>query len=207
MENFLTENLTYSQANIITEAAVDDKGHKNWYMEGIFVQGDVRNLNNRIYPISEIRKAVDDVNARAQDFTVWGELDHPESMSINLDRVSHFIEKMWMDGKNGMGRLKIVDTLMGQTVTAMLSGGGRLGVSSRGTGELNYDGIVTDYAIQTVDIVATPSAKDARPVAIFETFNGRGGSKREDLIKAVQHDPKAQKYLQKELLNWLDNLK
>jgi hypothetical protein len=203
----LIETYTASEAKIITESKLDDNGKKHWYLEGIFVQGDVRNLNNRIYPTSEIKKAVDDINNRATDFTVWGELDHPAELQINLDRVSHLIEKMWMDGRNGMGRMKIINTMMGQTAQAMLDSGGKLGVSSRGSGGVNYDGIVEDYEIITVDIVATPSCSSARPVAIYEAFNGRGASKREDLIKSVQHDPAAQKYLHKELLNWLDSIK
>ena len=202
----LTEYLTASQGQLITEAKADEQGNKNWYLEGIFVQGDVRNLNNRVYPTSEIKRAVDLVNVKAKDFTVWGELDHPAELQINLDRVSHMIEKMWMAGNNGMGRLKIIDTHMGKTARAMLEAGGKLGVSSRGSGNVDYDGKVSDFEIITVDIVATPSAPDAKPVAIYETYNGRGGSMREDLIRAVAHDPKAQKHLHKELLNWLNKL-
>lgn len=207
MSNFLIETYTASEAKILTEAKADDHGKKHWYLEGIFVQGDVRNLNNRIYPTSEIKKAVEDINKRASDFTVWGELDHPAELQINLDRVSHMIERMWMDGKNGMGRMKIINTLMGQTAQAMLDAGGKLGVSSRGSGSVSYDGMVEDYCIVSCDLVANPSASDARPLALYETFNGRGASMREDLIRSVQHDPAAQKYLHRELLNWLDNIK
>lgn len=202
----LTEHLTASQANLVTEAKTADNGEKHWYLQGIFVQGDVRNLNNRIYPTSEIKKAVDAVNKKAKDFTVWGELDHPSELQINLDRVSHMIEEMWMDGNNGMGKLKIINTMMGQTARAMLEAGGKLGVSSRGSGDVDYDGRVSDFEIITVDIVATPSAPDAKPVAIYEAFNGRGGSEREKLIQAVQHDPKAQKYLHASLLSWFDKI-
>lgn len=198
--------MTASQAKMVTEAKVDENGEKNWYLEGIFVQGDKRNLNNRVYPTSEITNAVNQVNSRAKDFTVWGELDHPAELQINLDRVSHLIEKMWMDGNNGMGRLKIIDTMMGNTAKAMLKAGGKLGVSSRGSGEVDYDGRVSQFEIITVDIVATPSAPDAKPVAIYEAFDGRRGSVREDLIRAVAHDPKAQKYLHSELIDWLKTI-
>ena len=203
---YLTEYLTASQGQLITEAKSDDQGNKNWYLEGIFVQGNVRNLNNRIYPTSEIKKAVEMVNVKAKDFTVWGELDHPTELQINLDRVSHMIEKMWMVGDNGLGRLRIIDTHMGKTAKAMLECGGRIGVSSRGSGNVDYDGKVSDYEIITIDLVATPSGPDCKPVAIYETYNGRGGAMREDLIRSVAHDPKAQKYLHKELLNWLNTL-
>ncbi len=201
----LTEYLTASQAKLLTEAAEED-GKKYWYLQGTFVQGDVRNLNNRVYPTTEIKKAVDLINKKAQDFTVWGELDHPTELQINMDRVSHMIEKMWMDGNNGMGRLKIIETDMGKIARAMLEAGGKLGVSSRGSGNVDYDGRVSDFEIITVDIVATPSAPDAKPVAIYEAFNGKGGSMREDLIRAVSNDPKAQKHLHAELLKWLNNL-
>ncbi len=202
----LTEYLTASQAKLLTEAAVDADGQKHWYLKGTFVQGDVRNLNNRIYPTNEIKKAVDLVNKRATDFTVWGELDHPSELQINLDRVSHMIEEMWMDGNNGMGKLKIINTMMGQTARAMLEAGGKLGVSSRGSGNVDYDGMVSDFEIVTVDIVATPSAPDAKPVAIYEAFNGARGAIREDLARAVMNDPKAQKFLNLEIMDFIKKL-
>lgn len=204
--NHLIETFTPKQANILSEAKVNDKGEKNWYLEGIFVQAEIKNLNGRIYPRKEIENAVNDINKRAQDFTVWGELDHPEEIGINLSKVSHLIEKMWMDGNNGMGRLRIIDTPMGNIAQAMLEVGGKIGVSSRGTGELDYNGIVHNYQVSTIDIVCTPSGMDCKPRAIFEAFNGNGGARREDLVRSVRHDPKAQKYLQKELLTWLNSI-
>lgn len=206
MSQNLTEHLTASQAKLMTESKTSEDGKKNWYLQGTFVQGDVRNLNNRVYPTSEIRKAVQLVNQKAKDFTVWGELDHPSELQINLDRVSHMIEEMWMDGNNGMGRLKIIDTDMGRTAKAMLEAGGKLGVSSRGSGDVDYNGMVSDFEIVTVDIVATPSAPDAKPVAIYEAFNGARGSIREDLIRAVAHDPIAQRYLIEEMRKFIEKL-
>lgn len=203
----LIENLTYSQAGIQLLEDADERGGKNWYLQGIFVQGDVRNLNNRIYPTSEIKKAVELINKRANDFTVWGELDHPAELQINLDRVSHLIEKMWMEGNNGMGKLKIVGTPMGNTAKAMLEAGGKIGVSSRGSGNVDpRNGHVSDFEIVTVDLVATPSAPDAKPVPIYEAWNGPRGFIREDLARAVMNDPKAQKYLVTELLDWVNKL-
>ena len=206
MSNKLIEELTASTANLVTEAKADSNGDKHWYLQGIFVQGDKRNLNNRVYPTSEIRKAVEAVNQKAKDFTVWGELDHPSELQINLDRVSHLIESMWMEGTNGMGKLKIINTMMGNTAKAMLEAGGKLGVSSRGSGDVDFDGVVSDFEIVTVDLVATPSAPDAKPVAIYEAFNGRRGAIREDLARAVMHDPKAQKFLHRELIDWIDKI-
>ncbi len=201
----LTENLTFTQSGL-QMLSEDAEGGKAWYLKGIFVQGDVRNLNNRVYPTSEIKKAVALVNTRAKDFTVWGELDHPSELQINLDRVSHLIEEMWMEGNNGMGKLKIIDTPMGSTAKAMLQAGGKLGVSSRGSGNVDFDGRVSDFEIVTVDLVATPSAPDAKPVAIYETFNGSRGYIREDLARAVAADPKAQKYLVREIMDWMNKL-
>lgn len=206
MSQNLTEHLTASQAKLLTESEVSEDGKKHWYLQGIFVQGDVRNLNNRVYPTTEIKKAVDLVNQKAKDFTVWGELDHPSELQINLDRVSHMIERMWMEGNNGMGRLKIIDTDMGRTARAMLEAGGKLGVSSRGSGDVDYNGIVSDFEIVTVDIVATPSAPDAKPVAIYEAFNGPRGAVREDLIRAVAHDSRAQRYLIEEMRKFIEKL-
>jgi hypothetical protein len=110
----LREQLSFDQASIVTEAKEDGNGGKSLYMEGIFVQGDKRNQNQRVYPVSEIAKAVKSVQSKIdQGFTVLGEADHPDDLQVNLDRVSHVIEKMWMNGSDGYGRLKILPTPMG----------------------------------------------------------------------------------------------
>jgi hypothetical protein len=201
----LTEDLTFSQS-MLTPLTEGEGSKKDWYLKGIFVQGDVRNLNRRVYPTNEIKKAVALVKEKAKDFTVWGELDHPAELQINLDRVSHLIEDMWMEGNNGMGKLKIVNTPMGNIAKAMLEAGGKMGVSSRGSGNVDYDGVVSEFEIVTVDLVATPSAPDAKPIAIYEAFTGPRGYIREDLARAVMNDPKAQKYLHSEMLSWMDRL-
>jgi hypothetical protein len=177
-------------------------------MNGIFIQGGVRNLNERVYPVQEIRRAVDNVNEiLMKGESVLGEADHPEELNINLDRVSHMITKMWMDGPNGFGKLKILPTPMGNIVTTLLESGVKLGVSSRGSGNVTDDGEVSDFQIVTVDIVARPSAPNAYPKAVYEAKNSKRGSIIEDLAHAVQHDQKAQKHLTKELLDWINNLK
>jgi hypothetical protein len=210
MERFLTERLTYDQANIQVESLAPefDGAPKQLYMNGIFIQGGVRNLNERVYPVSEIRRAVDNVNEILnKGESVLGEADHPEELNINLDRVSHMITKMWMDGPNGFGKLKILPTPMGNIVRTLLESGVKLGVSSRGSGNVTDDGEVSDFQIVTVDIVARPSAPNAYPKAVYEAKNGKRGSIIEDLAHAVQHDKKAQKHLTKELLEWINNLK
>jgi hypothetical protein len=210
MDRFLTERLTFDQANIQVEAVAPafEGAPKKLYMNGIFIQGGVRNLNERVYPVSEIRRAVESVNEiLAKGESVLGEADHPEELNINLDRVSHMITQMWMDGPNGIGKLQILPTPMGNIVTTLLESGVKLGVSSRGSGNVNDAGEVSDFQIVTVDIVARPSAPNAYPRAVYEAKNGKRGAIIEDLAHAVSHDEKAKKHLQKELLDWIKNLK
>jgi hypothetical protein len=177
-------------------------------MQGIFVQGGVRNLNERVYPVMEIRRAVESVTEiLGRGESVLGEADHPEELNINLDRVSHMITQMWMDGPNGMGKLKILPTPMGNIVRTLLESGVKLGVSSRGSGNVTDNGEVADFQIVTVDIVARPSAPNAYPKAVYEARNGRRGAVIESLAEAMQHDAKAQQHLKKELLDWIKNLK
>lgn len=207
MKKILQEHLTYTgaQIHLLQEDANDGK---HLYMQGIFVQGGVRNLNERVYPVHEIRNAVNHVSEQiAKDYPVLGELDHPEELNINLDRVSHIITQMWMDGPNGMGKLKILPTPSGNIVKTLLESGVKLGVSSRGSGNVDNNGEVSDFNIITVDVVAHPSAPDARPVAIYETLSAKRGAIIEDLATAVKFDPKAREYLRKELLGWVKNLK
>lgn len=211
MSQFLAERLTFDQANLIVEAVSEgegDKAKKSLYMSGVFIQGGVRNLNQRVYPVREISRAVDNVNdILAKGESVLGELDHPEELTINLDRASHMITKMWMDGNTGMGKLKLIPTPVGEIARIMLESNVKLGVSSRGSGNVNDNGEVSDFEIITVDIVARPSAPNAYPKPVYEAMNSRRGAVIEDLARAVSNDPKAQKHLHKELLTWIENLK
>lgn len=204
----LREQLSYDQASIVTEAKEDGNGGKSLYMEGIFVQGDKRNQNQRVYPVSEIAKAVKSVQSKIdQGFTVLGEADHPDDLQVNLDRVSHVIEKMWMNGSDGYGRLKILPTPMGNICKTLLENGVKLGVSSRGSGNVTDSGNVSDFEIQTVDIVANPSAPDAYPDPLYEAImNGSRGNILMDVAKATNNDTSAQKYLQEEVLKFINSL-
>ena len=204
----LREQLSYDQASIVTEAKDDGNGGKSLYMEGIFVQGDKRNQNQRVYPTSEIAKAVKSVQSKIDEgFTVLGEADHPDDLQVNLDRVSHMIEKMWMNGSDGFGRLKILPTPMGNICKTLLENGVKLGVSSRGSGNVTDNGNVSDFEIQTVDIVANPSAPDAYPDPLYEAImNGNRGNILMDVAKATNHDTSAQKYLQEEVLKFINSL-
>lgn len=207
MSIILQEHLTFSNAKIDVIREGDGDG-KNLYMSGIFVQGGVRNLNERVYPVAEIRKAVQDLSDQlAQDMPILGELDHPEELNINLDRASHVITQMWMDGPNGMGKLKILPTPMGKIAATLLESGVKLGVSSRGSGNVNDAGEVSDFQIVTVDIVAKPSAPNAYPKAVYEALNAKRGAIIEDLAKSAIYDKAANKHLVTELLGWFDSLK
>lgn len=209
MTKLLTEHLTYDAARIIVEHEDDANGKtKSLFMKGIFIQGGVRNLNERVYPVREIETAVDNVNEIIRKGeSVLGELDHPSELTINLDRVSHLIEQMWMDGNSGLGKLKILPTPMGNITRTLIEAGVKLGVSSRGSGNVNERGEVSDFEIVTVDVVARPSAPNAYPKPVYEARNSKRGAIITDLAEAVAHDPKAQKHLHKELLTWIDNLK
>lgn len=205
---YLQEHLTFDQASMVVES--DEKDGKNLYMKGIFIQGGVRNANQRVYPVSEIAKAVKTLNDQiAGGYSVLGEVDHPQDLKINLDRVSHMITEMWMEGSNGIGKLKIMPTPMGQLVRTFVESGVKLGVSSRGSGEVSENGTgqVSNFEIITVDVVAQPSAPGAYPTPIYEhLMNTRGGNKAFNLAKEVRQDPKAQKFLKEQLVNIIRGL-
>ena len=204
----LVEKLSFDQANIQVES-VEDGGQKNLCMRGIFIQGDVKNQNQRVYPMQEIGKAVKSLKEKINSgFSVLGEADHPEDLTVNLDRVSHVITEMDMRGADGIGKLKILPTPMGNLVKTLLESGVKLGVSSRGSGNVSEGGKVSDFEIVTVDIVAQPSAPDAYPDPIYEKLQHykQGGSLME-LAEAVRHDKKAQKHLTKGIVGFIDSLK
>ena len=207
---YLRENLTFKDANVVYEATENSNGGKDLYMKGICIQGGVENANKRVYPVSEITNAVSTINEQLKSGqSVLGEVDHPDDLKINLDRVSHMIESMWMDGPNGYGKLKILETPMGQLVKTMIEGGVKLGVSSRGSGNVSEStGQVADFEIVTVDVVAQPSAPNAYPVAIYEgLLNMRGGHKVLDMAREASGDAKVQKYLKEEMTRLIRDLK
>jgi hypothetical protein len=207
---YLKEHLSFTQAKVelLTEEAHD--GGKTLYMKGICIEGGIRNANERVYPVDEIEKAVDAINNQLKTgHSVLGEVDHPDDLKINLDRVSHMIEKMWMEGHCGYGKLKILGTPMGLLVKTMLDQGVKLGVSSRGSGNVNdSNGHVSDFEIVTVDVVAQPSAPNAYPTAIYEgLLNHAGGQKLLEMFKDPAKSNKAQKYVSNEVLRLIRDLK
>jgi hypothetical protein len=212
MARYLQEHLSFTQARaqVLLEEAADGSGQKTMKLKGICIEGGVRNANERVYPVNEIAKAVDTINEQIKTgHSVLGEVDHPDDLKINLDRVSHMIENMWMDGPAGMGTLKILPTPMGELVKTMLQSGVKLGVSSRGSGNVNdANGHVSDFEIVTVDVVAQPSAPNAYPTAIYEgLLNHAGGQRLLEMFKDPAKSGKAQSYVKSELVRFIRGLK
>jgi hypothetical protein len=142
--------------------------------EGVFMQAEKKNRNGRVYPSDVLSKEADRYNREyVQKNRAFGELGHPDSPTINLDRVSHMITKLYPDGTNFIGKAKILDTPNGKIVKSLLDGGATLGVSTRGVGSLKpqngYQVVQDDFHLATAaDIVADPSAPDAFVRGIME---------------------------------------
>jgi hypothetical protein len=162
-----------TDAKFLTE---EKEGKKNYFIEGVFLQSEVKNRNGRIYPKNILSREVTRyTKENVEKNRAWGELNHPDSPTINLDRVSHMIVDLHEEGNNFCGKAKIVDTPMGRIVKALIDEGGSLGVSSRGMGTLKpireseYQLVQDDYFLSTpCDIVSDPSAPDAFVRGIME---------------------------------------
>lgn len=198
----LVEELNPVEANVVCESSQDGK---DTWLSGIFMQADIKNRNGRLYPTTEISEAVKLAKQAIKERNgIMGELDHPQTLSINLDRVSHVITEMDMSGSNAIGKAKMLNTPMGNIARELISSGVALGVSSRGAGQVNEDGGVSGFQFVTVDVVAQPSAPNAYPTTVYESLeHAKNGHNILDLAEAVRHDSSAQKYLKEEILNWL----
>ena len=207
----LREQLTFNQANIqVLEESGPDGHGKSLYLKGICIEGNKRNANDRVYPLHEISKAVNTINQQIKEGnSVLGEVDHPDDLKINLDRVCHSVEGMWMDGDAGCGKLKILPTPMGELIKTLLTSGVKLGVSSRGSGNVDdRTGHVSDFEIVTIDVVAQPSAPNAYPKAIYESLmNMKYGHRLLEVAKEAGEDNKVQKYLKHEVVKLIRELK
>jgi len=159
----------------VTEAKED--GGKNFFIEGVFMQGNLKNRNGRMYPMETLMKEVKRYNKEyIEKNRAYGELGHPQGPTINLDRVSHMIKELRQDGNNVMGKAKIMDTPMGNIVKNLMTEGCSLGVSSRGMGSLQQKNgvnmVQSDFQLATAaDIVADPSAPDAFVNGIMENVD------------------------------------
>lgn len=181
----------FEQNKIIVEDKLG-KG-KQYFIEGIFLQSELKNRNGRVYPEATMDK---EVKRYTEEYInknrAYGELGHPDTPSINLDRVSHMITSLKKDGTNYIGRAKILDTPMGKIAKGLLDGGANLGVSSRALGSLktNRDGVQVvqdDFMLSTAaDIVADPSAPNAFVQGIMENVEWVYNSTSKSWIKAEQ---------------------
>jgi len=185
----ISEFNDYALTPVIVEE--NEKGEKDYFIEGIFMQSQIKNRNGRVYPKDVMLK---EVNRYRKDFIdnkrAFGELGHPEGPTINLDRVSHLITSLEEDGNDFVGRAKILSTPNGQIVKNLIDDGARLGVSSRGLGSLEQKGdaqvVKGDFQLATAaDIVADPSAPEAFVEGIME---GVEWVMENGILKQVQMD-------------------
>ena len=183
----ISEYNDYAISPVIIEQ--NEKGEKEYYIEGVFMQSEIKNRNGRVYPKNIMEK---EVGRYRKEFIekdrAFGELGHPEGPTINLDRVSHLITSLEEDGDNYIGRAKILSTPNGQIVRSLISDGAKLGVSSRGLGSLESKGdaqyVKGDFQLATAaDIVADPSAPEAFVEGIYE---GVEWVMENGLLKAVE---------------------
>lgn len=181
----------------VTEAK--DDGSKDYMIRGVFMQGNVKNRNGRVYPVEVLAKEVDRYNKEyVSKNRAYGELGHPQGPTINLDRVSHMIKELKQDGSNFIGTAKILETPMGNIVKNFINEGATLGVSSRGMGTLkNGKGgaseVQNDFFLATAaDIVADPSAPDAFVEGIMEgkEFVWQNGLIKEVEVAELHHEIK-----------------
>lgn len=169
---YLITETTQDNVRLITEKS-ESNGKNQYFIEGIFMQSDVKNRNGRVYPSDILNKEVERYNSEfVQKSRAMGELGHPEGPTVNLERVSHLIKDLRVEGNNVIGKAKILDTPMGKIAQNLLGEGCMFGVSSRGMGSLqekkgvNY--VQDDFMLATVDIVADPSAPNAFVNGIME---------------------------------------
>ena len=194
--NLITEYTDHS-VEVITEAK--DDGKKNYFIEGIFMQGDIKNRNGRIYPSKTLET---EMGRYQKEFIetkrALGELGHPDGPQINGDRVSHLITEMRRDGNDFYGKAKILSTPMGEIVKSLLDEGVKIGVSTRGLGSVKAgrDGVMEvqkDFHLSTVDIVTDPSAPNAFVNGIMENVEyyydiASGNWRANQVIQEIQEE-------------------
>lgn len=203
----LIETVSANEGNIITEAVQKD-GKKKYMLQGIFMQSDMKNRNGRNYPLNEISAAVQRASHAIKEHGgIFGELDHPQTLTINMDRISHAIKEIYMNGTNAVGKAELLDTPMGQIAQTLAESGVRYGISSRGTGDVKEDGSVSNFNFVTCDLVVTPSAPGAIMNPVFESLQQEIQGRRVlTLAESVKEDPRAQEYLEKELMKFIQKI-
>lgn len=209
-KSILIETYTPEVTRFVSESIEDPVTKKRmWYLQGICMQAEVKNRNQRTYPINEIQNAVQTLQTDIANQQCYGELDHPldSRVSVELKNVSHLFESLQMQGNDAVGRIKILETPMGCIASKILEGGGRLGVSTRGTGEVTEGGGVRGFMCRCIDLVATPSAPNAMPTSIYESLQQDIQSRRVmSLAEAMQEDKSAQRYFELEVKKFVESL-
>lgn len=201
----LIESISPSTANIICEASA---GQTMW-LSGVYMQADVKNRNQRVYPVSEMTQAVQKAGeVIKENGGIFGELDHPQTLTINMDRISHAITELYMNGTDVYGKAKLLKTPMGLIAEELAKSGVRYGISSRGAGQVNEgSGMVSGFVFVTADLVATPSAPGAFPKPVYESLqNSKEGNRVLTLAESVRQDEAAQKYFKKEIIRFVENV-
>ena len=207
----ISEFNDYSVSPIIVEE--NEKGQKEYFIEGIFMQSEIKNRNGRVYPKEVMQKEVGRyVKEFVEKDRAFGELGHPDGPTINLDKVSHLITKLEEDGNNYVGRAKILSTPNGQIVRNLIDDGAKLGVSSRGLGSLEQKGgsqyVKDDFQLATAgDIVADPSAPEAFVNGIMEGTewvyeNGLLTARQVDEMQTETRNAKSNKLEEVKLNQW-----
>ncbi len=164
----LTEYIAISDLQILTEDVANDKAKKIYRIKGPYLQSEVKNRNGRIYGKHLCEREINSFQDKIVKRRALGELDHPPTPTVNLNNVSHLIESLQMDGNDGIGVSKLLDTPKGLVAQILIKEGILLGVSTRGVGTLTGDLVNDDYKLITVDIVADPSAPGAFVDGILE---------------------------------------
>ena len=200
--NLLREYTDYNELSVLKEGV---EGSKDTYISGVFLQGNIQNRNGRNYPTDMLTETVNKyVTNKVQTQRALGELNHPPGVEINLDRVALLITELDMNGNNGMGKAKLLETPKGLIAKALVEGGVNFGVSTRGLGKIDQDSggsnIVCNFDLVAVDIVSDPSAPDAYVSAVYEGLQYYIDDKTNE-IKVMSNEEVAQKETQK-----LDNI-
>lgn len=197
--------LLESSYNIVTEQEAETK---NLYLKGIFMEAETVNKNGRKYRLSEMADNVNRINKQIKDgYDLLGELDHPDDLTVKLSGVSHKITELKMNGNAAYGKALILPTPKGLIAKGLIESGIKLGVSSRGSGSIDDEGIVEEFQLITIDIVANPSAPNAYPQSVYEHLEMyKRGYIVTDLAESLREDKSAQKYFDKEIGKFIEKL-
>jgi hypothetical protein len=185
----ISENVVENTGDLIVESFLNEANEKQFKIKGIFMQAEKKNGNGRVYSLAEMTREVQNYQTIMSSGTVnsFGELDHPPRSTVDIAEVSHKMISLSMDGNNVIGEALILDTPKGKIVKEFFKAGGKLGVSSRGLGNVKTGGLVENFKLITIDIVTNPSAPDAWVNGVLESkvysLNESGDAVEIDLVE------------------------